>query len=206
VTQAALPEADSCAPETPAADPTPTFEALLTPILATAYRAALYMTRNQADAEDAVQEAVLLALKGFGGFQPETNFKAWFLRILTNVVYARGRQARSAGQTVSFDEVPPLYLYTKTAAAGLHVGNSDPAGTFLGKLDAQHVTAAIQSLPDEYRTAAAFYFVDDLTYREIADALHCPVGTVRSRIHRARKLLQRALWALAVDSGIVLTA
>ncbi len=67
------------------------FDALLTPLLPTAYRAAIYLTRNQADAEDVVQDAVLLALRGFDGFQPGTNFKAWFMRILTNVFYARGR-------------------------------------------------------------------------------------------------------------------
>ena len=190
-------------PAEPARTSAAPFGALLTPLLPTAYRAALYMTRNQADAEDLVQEAVLLALKGFAGFEAGTNFKAWFMRILTNAFYARGRRARSAGETVSFDEVPPLYLYANTAAAGLHVSDSNPAATFLSKLGVEQVAAAIQALPAEYRTAAAFYFVDDLTYSDIADALQCPVGTVRSRIHRARRLLQRTLWTLAVESGIV---
>src|SRR5438128_4914890 len=117
----------------------PTFEALLRPLLATAYRAALYMTRNQADAEDLVQEAVLRALRGFAGFEAGTNFKAWFMRILTNEFYARGRRARSAGETVSFDEVPPLYLYTKTAAAGWHTRDANPAATFLHKLETDQV-------------------------------------------------------------------
>lgn len=203
MTHAALPEAADRGPETPAADSPPTFEALLTPVLPTAYRAALYMTRNQADAEDVVQEAVLLALKGFGGFQPGTNFKAWFMRILTNVFYGRGRRTRAAGDAISLDDVPPLYLYAKTAAAGLHVQDSNPAVTFVRRMEAEQVAAAIQALPTEYRTVATLYFVDDLSYQEIATALDCPVGTVRSRLHRARGLLQRALWTLAVDNGIV---
>jgi len=184
----------------------PTFEALLRPLLATAYRAALYMTRNQADAEDLVQEAVLRALRGFAGFEAGTNFKAWFMRILTNEFYARGRRARSAGETVSFDEVPPLYLYTKTAAAGWHTRDANPAATFLHKLETDQVADAMQALPTEYRSVATLYFVDDLSYQEIATTLDCPVGTVRSRLHRARRLLQRALWTLAVDNGIVAVA
>ena len=183
-----------------------TFEALLRPVLVTAYRAALYMTRNQADAEDLVQEAVLLALKGFAGFEAGTNFKAWFMRILTNVFYARGRRARSAGETVSFDEVPPLYLYTKTAAAGWHTRDANPAATFLHKLETDQVADAMHALPSEYRSVATLYFVDDHSYQEIATTLDCPVGTVRSRLHRARRLLQRALWTLAVDNGIVAVA
>ncbi len=186
--------------------PSPTFEALLRPLLVTAYRASLYMTRNQADAEDLVQEAVLLALRGFAGFEAGTNFKAWFMRILTNGFYARGRRARSAGETVSFDEVPPLYLYTKTAAAGWHTHDANPAATFLRKLETDQVAAAMQALPPEYRAVATLYFVDDLSYQEIATTLDCPVGTVRSRLHRARRLLQRALWTLAVDNGIVAVA
>jgi len=193
---------------TPVAEPhlSQTFEALLRPLLVTAYRAALYMTRNQADAEDLVQEAVLLALRGFAGFEAGTNFKAWFMRILTNVFYARGRRARSAGETVSFDEVPPLYLYAKTAAAGWHTRDANPAATFLRKLETDQVADAMQALPTEYRSVATLYFVDDLSYQEIATTLGCPVGTVRSRLHRARRLLQRALWTLAVDNGIVAVA
>ncbi len=175
--------ASAGAPETFADRPAPTFEALLKPLLPTAYRAALHLTRNQADAEDVVQETVLLALRGFGGFQLGTNFKAWFMRILTNVFYGRGRRARVAGTTVSLDEVPPLHLYTKTAAAGWHGADANPAATFFSKLETE--------------------FVDDLSYQDIATMLDCAVGTVRSRLHRARRLLQRALWDLAVDNGIV---
>jgi RNA polymerase sigma-70 factor (ECF subfamily) len=203
MTQPAVPSVEARAFEVQRPHPSLTFEALLTPLLPGAYRAALCMTRNQADAEDVVQEAVLLALRGFGGFQPGTNFKAWFMRILINAFYARGRRAWAAGGTVSFDEVPPLYLYTKTMAAGVHAGDSNPAAMFLSKLEIEQVTAAIEALPVEYRMAAALYFVDDLTYQEIAGVLQCPVGTVRSRIHRARRLLQPVLWTLAVDHGIV---
>ena len=188
--------------ETSGAQPAPMFEALLTPLLPTAYRAALFMTRHQADAEDVVQEAVLLALRGFGGFQVGTNFKAWFMRILTNVFYARGRRARVAGDTVSLDETPPLYLYSKTAAAGWQAEDTNPATTFFSRLETEQVIEALQALPVEYRGVATMYFVEDLSYQEIATVLECPVGTVRSRLHRARRMLQQALWTLAVDGGL----
>src|SRR5207245_7853863 len=169
--------------ETSGAQPALVFEALLTPLLPTAYRAALYMTRHQADAEDVVQEAVLLALRGFGGFQVGTNFKAWFMRMLTNVFYGRGRRARVAGTTVSLDEVPPLHLYTKTAAAGWHGAAENPAATFFSKLETEQVAGALGALPEEYRAGATRYLVDDMSYQEIATMLDCPVGTLRSRLH-----------------------
>ncbi len=193
-----MPEAGSGAPDTES-----TFEDLLTPLLPTAYRAAVSLTRNRADAEDVVQEAVLLALRGFGGFQPGTNFKAWFMRIVTNVCYGRVRRARAAGAVVSLDDAPPLYLYTKTAAAGWHAAEVNPAATFFSKVETEQVAAALQALPPEYRAVATLYFVDDLAYEDIATILECPLGTVRSRLHRARRLLQQALWTLAVDNGVV---
>jgi len=179
------------------------FVALLDPVLSRAYAAARYMTGNAADADDLVQEAALLAWKGFHGFQPGTNFRAWFLKILTNAFYNRHRRSRREGDTVSLDDAPHLYLYEKTAEAGLHTETEDPARAFLSKLDALQVQEAIQALPDEYRAAAALYFVEDLSYQEIADALDCPVGTVRSRLHRGRKMLQVTLWRLAQEHGIV---
>lgn len=200
--QGAMAEAPDRTLETPAPDPTSSFEALLTPLLPTAYRAAIYMTRNQADAEDVVQEAVLLALKGFGGFQPGTNFKAWLMRILTNVIYVRSRRARTAGVTVSLEEAPPLYLYAKTAAAESQAADANPAAVFMSSVETEQILQALQALPNEYRLVATMYFVEELSYQEIANVLECPVGTVRSRLHRARQLLQPALWRLAVDNGL----
>ena len=203
MTHAATPHAVDRTPESQALSSGPEFDALLTPLLPTAYRAAIYLTRNQADAEDVVQEAVLLALRGFDGFQPGTNFKAWFMRILTNAFYARGRRAHVAGDTISLDNTPPLYLYSKTAAAGWHSGDTNPAAAFFSKLETEQIQEALQGLPLEYRAVATMYFMEDLSYQEIANVLDCPVGTVRSRLHRARRQLQGALWTLAEDHGIV---
>jgi RNA polymerase sigma-70 factor (ECF subfamily) len=181
------------------------FQALLMPQLDAAYRTAYRLSGNPLDAEDLVQEASLLAWRGFGSFEAGTNFRAWFFRILTNAFYSRYRKARREGQPVELEEVPELYLWRQSSAAGLNDVLQDPAAALLARLDAEEVNAAIAALPEEYRMVAALYFMDDLPYQEIADMLGVPIGTVRSRLHRARRLLQRALWETAVERGVVST-
>ena len=178
------------------------FEALFSPILQMAYGTAVRLTRNRTDADDLVQEAALLAYRAFGTFQRGTNFKAWFFRILTNAFYSRHRKEKHEKANLSTDDLPALYLYHKTAEAGLAGPDSDPASALLDRLDADRVGEALDALPEEYRAAAILYFVDDLSYQQIAEALQCPVGTVRSRLHRGRRMLQKALWDLAVERGI----
>lgn len=180
-----------------------TFESLLEETLPRAYSAALHLTRDPVDAEDIVQEAAMLAFRGFAGFEPGSNFKAWFLKILTNAFYMRCRKDKKTAGTISIDEAPELYLYARTAEAGMHRDDPDPARSFLSRLDAEKVSAAILALPLQYRAVATLYFAEDLSYAEIASILGCPVGTVRSRLHRARALLQRQLWEIAVDHGLV---
>lgn len=187
----------------PAPDRRAQFEALLEPLLPRAYAAARYMTGDETEAEDLVQDAALLAWRGFDGFELGTNFRAWFLRILTNHNYTRVRRAGRRPQPVPLDELPDLYLYRRTGADAPDGGGEDPAGALVERLDVEEVHRAIEELPDEFRTVAALYFAEDLSYREIADAVGCPVGTVRSRLHRGRKLLQVALWRLAREHGLV---
>ena len=178
------------------------FEALLTPILQMAYGTAVRLTRSRADADDLVQDAALMAFRAFGTFQRGTNFKAWFFRILTNAFYSRHRKEKHEKANLSTDDLPALYLYHKTAEAGLAGPENDPASALFDRLDADRVAEALDALPEEYRAAAILYFVDDLSYQQIAEALQCPVGTVRSRLHRGRRMLQKALWDLAVERGI----
>lgn len=186
-----------------AVDRTTTFEALLEPILDRAYGTALRFTRNRADAEDLIQEAALLACRGFATFEQGSNFRAWFLRILTNCFYSKYRKRKRQGTEVELDDAPELYLYCQTAAIGLHAGVEDPAQLLMGRLETEQVEAAIAALPDEYRVVATLYFIQDSSYQEIAEVVGVPVGTVRSRLHRGRRLLQKALWAIAEERGIV---
>jgi RNA polymerase sigma-70 factor (ECF subfamily) len=179
------------------------FEALLEPLLPAAFRAALHMARNRDDAEDLVQDAAVQAYRAFHQFTPGTNFKAWYFRILTNAFYQSHRRRQREPETTSVEDAPPLYLYTRAAEAGLHAQSADPASLVLGKLDREQVSAAIAALPEEYRVACALYFVEELAYAEIAEILGCPVGTVRSRLHRGRRLLQKALWQVAEEQGLL---
>lgn len=179
------------------------FEALLESVLETAYRTAYHLTRNHADAEDLVQDAALLAFRGFGRFEPGSNFRAWFLTVLRNRFVSQYRKRKRAVETVELDDAPERYLYARSHDAGLLDGTVDPARHLIGRLDAEHVARALESLPEEFREVCTLYFTQDLAYQEIADIVGRPVGTVRSRIHRGRRLLQRRLWTLAQDHGIV---
>jgi RNA polymerase sigma-70 factor (ECF subfamily) len=181
------------------------FTALLTPLLQPAYTAAFHLTRNGPDAEDLVQEAAYLAFRAFHTFEKGTRFKAWFFRILVNSFYTTCRKKKSRPETVDVDDAPSLYLYTQAAAAGLVGPEEDPASAILGRIEAEQVQKAIARLPDEYRVVAALYFVEDFSYEEIAHMVGCPIGTVRSRLHRGRRLLQKALWSAAEEIGIVST-
>lgn len=178
------------------------FEELLTPHLKSAYGTALHLIRNAADAEDVVQEAALNAFKGFGGFERGTNFRAWFFRILVNCVYSRHRSSKRQGTTVELEDTPELHLYVQTAQSGLHAQVEDPASELMNRLDRDAVIEALDALPEEHRVVATLYFMQDLPYQEIAEMVGCPVGTVRSRLHRARRLLQKQLWHIAEERGI----
>jgi RNA polymerase sigma-70 factor (ECF subfamily) len=175
-----------------------TFSSLVEPMLTSAYRVASGLTRNREDAEDLVQEAVLRAHRGFDSFEPGTNFKAWFFRILFNSFRTQYRRRR--GDVVAFDDSVERTLASSPEAGR---GSFAEAPDALGRLHVEQIEAALRSLPEEYRLVATMYFVEDLSYEDMANALDIPVGTVRSRLHRGRKMLQARLWSLAVDLGIV---
>lgn len=185
--------------EAPPAD----FESLLEPVLEPAYRTAYHLTRNAADAEELVQEAALLAFRGFGRFEPGTNFKAWFFTILRNRFISTYRKKQREIQTVELEDAPELYMYNKSVESGLSAQNSEPAKYIVEHLDSEQVADALGELPMEFREAATLYFTQDMSYHDIASVLDVPVGTVRSRLHRGRRLLQKKLWHLAEDYGLV---
>lgn len=178
------------------------FEALLAAVVDAAYGYAFRLSNNRSDAEDLVQEAALLAYRGFGSFEPGSNFKAWFFKILTNCYRSKYRKDRRR-PTVDLDDTPDLYLYARAGEVGFPTEGPDPAATLLDRLGTEQVVAALEQLPDEYRIVSTLYFMQDFSYEEIARALGCPVGTVRSRLHRGRKILQKALWQVAEEAGIV---
>jgi RNA polymerase sigma-70 factor, ECF subfamily len=189
--------------DTPAAESGAGFEALLTPLLDSAFGTALRFTRNRSDAEDLVQDAALLAFRGFPTFEQGSSFRAWFFRIMTNCFYSKYRKRKRQGTDVDLDDTPELYIYCQTAALGLHSRTGDPVDLLMSRMTTQHVEAAIEALPEDYRVVATLYFMQDFSYQEIAEVVDVPVGTIRSRLHRGRRLLQKALWMTAQETGIV---
>jgi RNA polymerase sigma-70 factor (ECF subfamily) len=181
----------------------PSFESLFTPLANSAFGVAIRFTRNRADAEDLVQEAALLAFRSFESFETGTNFKAWFFKILTNCYFSNRRREKSRPVTSDLDDTPDLYLYARSAETGFPTAGPDPAAQLLEQLGTERVVAAIERLPEEYRVVSTLYFMQDFSYEEIARVLQCPVGTVRSRLHRGRKMLQKALWQVAEEDGLV---
>ena len=178
------------------------FEMMLRAVITAAYGVALRLTGNRHDAEDLVQDAALAALRGRNTFRAGSNFKAWFFKIVMNRFYTAHRKQRSVTSIQDVEDAHEMYLYERTAEAGL-LQHSDPVQETIGRLAAEDVAAALASLPDEFRAVCTMYLMDDFSYEEIADMLGVPLGTVRSRLHRGRRMLQKRLWQLAVDQGIV---
>jgi RNA polymerase sigma-70 factor (ECF subfamily) len=182
---------------------TPGFEKLIEEVLPLAYGVAFRLTRNQADAEDIVQEAALQAHRGFKSFQPGTNFRAWFLRVLKNCFLMKYRKRKREGESIDVEEAPAIYILRQSMVNGLNLAPKDPSETVVGNMDAEQIARAVTALPAEYRLVTALYFLEDMSYEEIAEIVECPIGTVRSRLHRGRRMLQKALWHIAEEAGIV---
>jgi RNA polymerase sigma-70 factor (ECF subfamily) len=175
------------------------FEASVAENVDALYRAALRMTRKPQEAEDLVQETFLRAYRFRHQFQPGTNFKAWLFKIQTNVFRSRYRKAWNAPQ--SLDDTEDFYLYS-------HLGpdqaqGEDPADEVLDRVGVQEVRDAIEELPPVYRAAVLLTDVEGFSYRETAEILDVPVGTVMSRLHRGRQRLQQRLYDYARESGVI---
>jgi RNA polymerase sigma-70 factor (ECF subfamily) len=178
------------------------FEKLLEPVLEGAYRTAFQMTRNAEEAKDLVQDAVVLAFRAFDRFERASNFKAWLYRIMINRYRNILRSRRRQPEIAEVEDAEDLYLYNQSEQAGLYRETNDPAKLVIGKISEERIRSAITDLPVEFQEAALLYFTEELSYEEIAETLECPIGTVRSRLHRGRKILQKALWDLACEEGI----
>jgi RNA polymerase sigma-70 factor (ECF subfamily) len=167
------------------------------------YTAAMRMTRHQADAEDLLQETYLRAYRGFGGFQEGTNLKAWLYRILTNTYINRYRAQQRRPDETDLDDVEDLYLYRRLGGLeAAHAGRSAEEEV-LDLFTDSDVKAAIESLREEFRIAVLLADVEGFSYKEIADILDIPIGTVMSRLHRGRKALQKALYEFGIQHGLV---
>lgn len=179
------------------------FETLLAPALKGAYGMAINMTRNREDAEDLVQEAAIQAFAAFDHFQPGTNFRAWYFKIVLNCFRNRWRKKLREPVTSDIEAAVDLYLFMQSQKMPPRQDSCDPALTVLEKMSVESIAEGIARLPDDFRECALLYFLQEMSYQEISESLDCPIGTVRSRLHRARKLLQKALWSVAKEQGFV---
>ncbi|MGH2705395.1 MAG: sigma-70 family RNA polymerase sigma factor [Actinomycetota bacterium] len=180
------------------------FEAQALPFAAALYGAALRLSRNPADAEDLVQETFLRAFRARHTFQPGTNLKAWLFRILTNLYRSAYRRDRSRPSSVPADDVEEFDLYRAIVREHPEAAESAESAVLDSLVD-EEVTDALSELPERFRSPVLLADVEGFSYREIADILDVPMGTVMSRLHRGRKSLQRALWDVAAQRGIVRT-
>ena len=172
------------------------------PLLDSLYAGALRMTRNPADAEDLVQETMLRAYRSFNRFEPGTNLKAWLFRILTNAYINVYRKRQREPQKVSQDDVEEFDLYQELKDHDPQF-SATPETIVLDSLVDSDIIEAIDALPEQFRLAVILSDIEGFTYAEMAEIMDVPLGTVMSRLHRGRKALQKRLWDLAVERGIV---
>ena len=163
-----------------AAPPSHGFEELAMPLLDSLYNFAHWLAQNREEAEDLVQEALIKALRGFSSFQPGTNFRAWIFRILRNT-FLTSRTGLKATMTVPLD--------ADEDGPELAVDRTTPETILISRSDQELVRGAMDRLPVSYREVLLLCEVEEMSYQEIAETLSIPIGTVMSRLSRARKAL-----------------
>jgi RNA polymerase sigma-70 factor (ECF subfamily) len=179
------------------------FEQLALGHIDSLYATGLRMTRNPGDSEDLVQDTMLAAYRFFDKFEPGTNIKAWLFKILTNTFinkYRKRVREREVRDLIDQDESPSLM------SEDVAEKSRDPESAIVGALLSDDVRRALDGIPYDYRLAVVLCDLEELSYKEIADIMDCPVGTVMSRLHRGRRLLQKALREYAIEQGIVKAA
>jgi RNA polymerase sigma-70 factor (ECF subfamily) len=179
------------------------FERDAMPLAPQLYGAAVRMTRNAADAEDLVQETFLKAYRAYDTFEEGTNLKAWLYRILTNTFINNYRRETRRPQETDLGELEDLYLFRRLSRETSATSSTSAEEQLLEGLVEEDIKEAIESLPENFRMVVLLADLEGFSYKEIADILEIPIGTVMSRLHRGRKALQVALWDFATKRGLV---
>ncbi len=176
------------------------FDAEALPHMDALYRTALRMTKNVNDAEDLVQETYVKAYRFWDKFEPGSNARAWLFKIMTNVFINEYRSKSRTPVAVNVDELDDNFLYGQLATSA---PGDNPEKQLFAKIFDDDVKKAIENLPEDFRLVVVLSFIEGFSYQEIAEIADLQLGTVKSRLHRGRKLLQKELLDYAVKNGFV---
>ena len=177
------------------------FERDAMPFVDQLYGAAMRMTRNPTDAEDLVQETYLKAFAAFDSFQEGTNLRAWLFRILTNTYINQYRRKQRQPYQSSADELTDWQLHDAQERSSAAPRSAEVEA--LDRLADSDVVEALAAIPEDFRLAVYLADVEGFSYKEIAEIMETPVGTVMSRLHRGRKLLRESLRDYAIERGFI---
>ncbi len=167
------------------------------------FATAMRMTRNRADAEDLVQETFLKGYRAYERFEAGTNLRAWLFRIMTNSYINTYRKKQRRPIETDLEDVQDLYLYRRLGGDKLVDLGRSAEDVLFDQITDGDILEAIEELPEQYRSAVLLADVEGFAYKEIADILDIPIGTVMSRLHRGRKRLQVALYEFGRERGLV---
>lgn len=176
------------------------FEREALPHMDALYRTALRLSKNEKDAEDLVQEAFVKAYRFWDKFETGSNCRAWLFKIMTNIFINQYRSKSRSPMTANIDDIDDNFLYGQLATVE---GARDPEQALFAKVFDDDVKKAIENLPDDFRLVVVLSFLEGFSYQEIAEIADLQLGTVKSRLHRGRKLLQKQLWDYAVKNGYI---
>lgn len=184
------------------------FEKVFLPLMDNLYNLALRMTRNTVDAEDLVQETYLKAYRFYGHYQEGTNARAWIFTILTNTFRTRYRKNQKEPIYINFEDIENYYLVDELKARNRpanksEVRDADTITRFLKSCVSDDIIDAMESIPEQFRIAVLLSDVEQFNYQEIAEIIGASIGTVKSRIFRGRKLLQKQLYGFALKRGFL---
>ncbi len=177
------------------------FEQAALPEISHLYTSAFYLTRSKTEAEDLVQETYLRAFRFFDKFETGTNVRAWLLSILRNLFINRYQQKKREPEIVDWQRIDQVY--ESMVGQGKKAERDNPENQLISQFMDEEVERALRELPEEFRMAIVLVDIEELSYEEAAKAIECPIGTVRSRISRGRRMLQVTLRGYALESGLI---
>lgn len=177
------------------------FEEEALPHLNALYNYALSISRSAQDAEDLVQDTFLRAYRFFHQYTPGTNCKAWLFTILRNLYNTRYKNYKKSPGKVHYEDLEEIYDFILDSDLSSSI--DDPEGELFDNILPDEMVAAIEDLPEEFKSTLILADVEDFSYKEIADILDCPIGTVMSRLHRARNILKKKLVDYAKEKGVI---